>query len=265
MQLHGGRFAGCQSSSTNVTIMFTRYSDGRPFSSRTCCSLIHTLLMLRSVLKVGSGALDLRSAGYVGHTGVLRVGGESIATAPSWRAQGEDVFAQARVGPENAMIAVAMDAGRRDEAAEGGEELEGREDEHGATVRRGPRRLVADLADGGLAWRPDGGAPVGAALDAQALEGEWRTGAVSEQRSRPAESEPWMRTEASRLKPPLACQVSMSAMWSSRRPRRWKRRNTRRCSVGWRRWTWSIERCVASWKVTAPPSPSEKTPSRTTT
>jgi hypothetical protein len=37
------------SSSTNVTIMFTWYSDRRPFSTRTCCSLIQMLLTSRSV------------------------------------------------------------------------------------------------------------------------------------------------------------------------------------------------------------------------
>jgi hypothetical protein len=49
------------------------------------------------------------------------------------------------------MVAVAMDAGRPDEAAECGEEFQGREDENGAPVERGARRFVADLADGGLA------------------------------------------------------------------------------------------------------------------
>jgi hypothetical protein len=33
-----------------------------------------------------------------------------------------------------------------------------------------PRRVVADLADGGLAWRSVGGARVAVALEAQALE-----------------------------------------------------------------------------------------------
>ena len=77
------------------------------------------------------------------------------------------------------MIAVAMDAGWRDEAARGGEKLQRREGEYRAPVGRGARRVVADLAEGGLAWRPGGVARV--ALDAQALEGEGRPRAVSEQ------------------------------------------------------------------------------------
>jgi len=54
---------------------------------------------------------------------------------------GDDAFAQARVGREDAMVAVAVDAGRRDEAAHGGEKFQGREDEDGATVAGGPRRV----------------------------------------------------------------------------------------------------------------------------
>jgi hypothetical protein len=85
-------------------------------------------------------------------------------------------------------------------------------------------------------------------------------------RSLPPASEPWMRTEASRLKPPLACQVSMSSTVSPvSRPRRWKRRSTRRCSVRSRRRMSSAVRWAASWKVTLPSAPSAKTPSRTTT
>jgi hypothetical protein len=76
-------------------------------------------------------------------------------------------------------MAVAVAAGRRDEAAKGGEEFDGRDDR--ATVGGGPRRGVADLADGGLASRRCGGAPVGMALDVEALESEGRPGAVSEQ------------------------------------------------------------------------------------
>jgi hypothetical protein len=56
-----------------------------------------------------------------------------------------------------------------------------------------------------------------------------------------------------------------STVSSVRRPRRWERRSTRRRSVRSRRRTSSALRWVASWKVTLPSSPSEKTPSRTTT
>lgn len=74
-----------------------------------------------------------------------------------------------------------------------------------------------------------------------------------------------MRTEASRLKPPLACQVSMSSTVSPvSKPRRWNRQSTRRCGVRSRRGTSSPVKWVASWKVTLPSSPSEKTPSRMT-
>ena len=52
------------------------------------------------------------------------------------------MFAHARVGRLHAVVAVVVDAGRRDEAAEGGEEFEGREDEHRATVGRGGERSI---------------------------------------------------------------------------------------------------------------------------
>jgi len=101
---------------------------------------------------------------------------------------GDDVQAEARVGREDAMIAVAMDAGRRDEAAEGRKKFQGGEDEDGATIGGGPRRVVEDLADGGHCGGPGGRVPLsvaldakGVALDAKALEGEGRPGAVSEQ------------------------------------------------------------------------------------
>ena len=44
-----------------------------------------------------------------------------------------------------------------------------------------PRRVVADLADGGLAWPPGGRVPGGVALNAHALEGEGRPGALSDE------------------------------------------------------------------------------------
>ncbi|MGH7752351.1 MAG: hypothetical protein ACREN5_06015, partial [Gemmatimonadales bacterium] len=68
---------------------------------------------MRRVRRVGSGTLDLRSGG-------LRQGGVGRQLAVV-AAQGDDAFAQVRVGREDAMVAVAVDAGWRDEAAERGE------------------------------------------------------------------------------------------------------------------------------------------------
>lgn len=65
----------------------------------------------------------------------------------------------------------------RDEAREGGEELEGREGEDRTAVGRGPRRLVED-PDGGVAGPCGCRRAAGVALDAQALEGEGRAGTV---------------------------------------------------------------------------------------
>jgi hypothetical protein len=56
------------------------------------------------------------------------------------------------------VVAVAMDAGRRDQAAQCGEKLEGGEGEDGATVAGGSRREVDDLVDTGLAVWCGGGA-----------------------------------------------------------------------------------------------------------
>jgi hypothetical protein len=52
---------------------------------------------------------------------------------------------------EDAMIAVARDAWRWDQAAQRGEELEGREGEDGAAVAGGSRGVVEELANAGLA------------------------------------------------------------------------------------------------------------------
>ena len=49
------------------------------------------------------------------------------------------------------MVAVAVDTGRRDEATQRGEKIEGREDEDGADVASEPRGVVEDLADADLA------------------------------------------------------------------------------------------------------------------
>lgn len=59
---------------------------------------------------------------------------------------GDDARAQAGVRCEDAMVAVAVDARRRDEASERGEEVERREDEQGAAVGCGARRPVEDLS-----------------------------------------------------------------------------------------------------------------------
>lgn len=84
------------------------------------------------------------------------------------------------------MVAVAVDGGRRDEAFEGGEELEGREGEDSAAVAGGPRGVVENLADRGLAGGGRGAAlsdrePVrrGVTLGAHALEGEGRPGRIT--------------------------------------------------------------------------------------
>jgi hypothetical protein len=53
---------------------------------------------------------------------------------------GDDASAQAGVGCEDAMVAVAVDARRGDEASERGEEVERGEDEQGAAVGCGARR-----------------------------------------------------------------------------------------------------------------------------
>jgi hypothetical protein len=148
-------------------------------------------------------------------------------------------------------------------------QLEGREGEDGAAVARGARREVDDLVDSGLAVWCGAGAflgPLAMALDTQALQREGRPGTVSEQALAPGGIGAIDAEEASRLKPPPACQVSMSSTLALvSRPRRWKRRSTRRCSVrSRRRMSWAV-RCVASWKLALPSSPSEKTPSRMTT
>ena len=54
--------------------------------------------------------------------------------------------AQAGMGREDAVVTVAVDARRRDEASERGEEVERREDEQRAAVGCGARRPVEDLS-----------------------------------------------------------------------------------------------------------------------
>jgi hypothetical protein len=74
-------------------------------------------------------------------------------------AQGDDAGAEPGVGRQHAVVAVAVDAGWRDEASEDGEEpersagrrrqVEGREDEDGAAIERGSGQVIEDLAHAG--------------------------------------------------------------------------------------------------------------------
>jgi hypothetical protein len=58
-----------------------------------------------------------------------------------------DPFAESGVRGKDAVVAVAVDAGRRDQAGERGQELEGREGEDGAAVAGGTGGQVEDLAN----------------------------------------------------------------------------------------------------------------------
>jgi hypothetical protein len=73
----------------------------------------------------------------------------------------DHLLAQASVGCKDAVVAVAVDAGRRDQAAQCGQELERREGEDGAAVAGGSRAEVDDLADTDLAGQRGGRALVG--------------------------------------------------------------------------------------------------------
>jgi hypothetical protein len=95
---------------------------------------------------------------------------------------GGDEAAQSGIGGEDAVVALAVDAGRRDEAGEGVEKFEGREREDGAPIGGGPGQAVDHTANvtvtvGGVAvvGRRGGG------LDGEAFEGEGRAGAVAQQ------------------------------------------------------------------------------------
>jgi hypothetical protein len=82
------------------------------------------------------------------------------------------------------VVAVAMDARRRDEAGECSQKLEGREGEDGAAVAGGSRGQVEDLADAGIAVCCGGGAllgPLAVPLDTQSLQRKGRSGAVTQQ------------------------------------------------------------------------------------
>jgi hypothetical protein len=76
---------------------------------------------LRCVRQVGGGGVS----GSLGSMrpavcDAVRAGGRRVVTA-----EVDDLLAQARVRCEDAVVAVAMDAGRRDQTAECGEKLEG--------------------------------------------------------------------------------------------------------------------------------------------
>jgi hypothetical protein len=94
------------------------------------------------------------------------------------------------------VIAVAVDPGRRDQAREGFEKLERREDEDGLAVGGGAGGLVEDPANAhGVGRRRRGAGPGGFGvpgsgqpalgsrfvLDAEAVEGEGRAGAVADE------------------------------------------------------------------------------------
>ncbi|HUF31424.1 MAG TPA: hypothetical protein VMM77_12300, partial [Gemmatimonadaceae bacterium] len=130
----------------------------------------------------GAGGGALRGVRQVGDVGLGRagLGRQVVARAADSRAarrlavvaaEIDDPFAQPCVGCEDAVVAVAVNAGRRDQAAQRGEKLEGREGEDSAAVADGSRR------GGGAALL----ARLGVALDAQAFEGERRPGAVPQQ------------------------------------------------------------------------------------
>ena len=88
--------------------------------------------------------------------------------------EGYDVGTEPRVGSQDAVVAVSVDARRRDQAREGVQEFERREGEEGAAVRGGTGRLVDYPTDPGVV-----GPASGVALDPQAVEGEGRPGTVA--------------------------------------------------------------------------------------
>jgi hypothetical protein len=103
---------------------------------------------LRGVGQVGGVSVS-GSAGMAGLAGceTVRAAGRCGVVA----AEGDYPLAQARGRCEDAVVAVAMDAGRRDQAAQCGEKLEGGEGEDGAAVAGGSRGQLEDLADAGIA------------------------------------------------------------------------------------------------------------------
>jgi hypothetical protein len=99
--------------------------------------------------------------------------------------QGGDALPQTGVRREDAMIPVSVDARWGGQAGERGEKLQGREDEQGAPVRRGARRLVEDVLDVARGscdcWSGGRRLSPGGAFDPQAFEGEGGPGAVAQE------------------------------------------------------------------------------------
>ena len=91
-------------------------------------------------------------------------------------AEGDDVGPEPRVGRQDSVVAVAVDAGWGDQTGEGVQKLEGREGEEGAAVGGGTGRSVEDPTDAGVI-----GPPCRLRLDAQAFEGKRGSGAVAEE------------------------------------------------------------------------------------
>jgi hypothetical protein len=129
-------------------------------------------------------------AGSFGRTS-FGLGGVGLVVA-----EGDDSGSKSCIGGEDAVIAVAVDPGRRDQAGEGIEELERREDEEGAAVGGGASGLVEDPANAHGVGRPRRGAGLerfGVAgsgwpaacsrfgLDTETVEGEGRAGAVADE------------------------------------------------------------------------------------
>ena len=106
----------------------------------------------------------------------LRVGSFDGLYVQPLASEGDDAGTEPCVGGEDAVVAVAVDPGRRDQPGEGVEELKGREGEEGTPVRGGTGWLVEHAADAGVI-----GPPSRPALDAQPVEGEGRSGAVAEE------------------------------------------------------------------------------------
>jgi len=74
---------------------------------------------------------------------------DSCSWFPCGAAECDDAGTEPGIGGEDAVVAVAMDAGRRDQAGEGGEELERGEGEDGATVGCGSGQVIEDLVYAG--------------------------------------------------------------------------------------------------------------------
>lgn len=118
---------------------------------------------------------------------------------------------QAGVRCEHAVVAVAVNSGRRGQVREGLEELDGREREHGSAVGGSPRQAVENPPHLGAGASVIGENGCAQAFDREAFECEGWACAVADQLFAAARSRPSTRTAALMLKPPAACHVSMSA------------------------------------------------------